>query len=209
MELENHKIVPDFITEAERDEILNAIDEFNYEQNIKNKHIKCVAEQLKGNAMMFDISQTHISNYLASFQSGGNVLSFNSLTPIFKNILSRIESKTNYPTTDSFLQIIDMEKGGKIAAHYDTSYKNRITYKCNISVLSEDYDLFIGNNTLAVKERDLYCFEASLFKHWTLPFQSRRVLLSYGFSLPLNLLNRSENDPRVRMSNRIFKYFQN
>jgi hypothetical protein len=55
----------------------------------------------------------------------------------------------------------------------------------------------------------MYCFEASLYKHWTPePFNSRRVMLSFGFVLPYEALNRSEDDPRVRLSKRIERYFQ-
>jgi len=83
-----------------------------------------------------------------------------------------------------------------------------INYKCNISVLSEDYDLFIDKESVKVQETDLYGFEASLYKHWTNEFNSRRVFLSFGFVLPYEILNRSKNDPRVRLSKRIEKYFQ-
>jgi hypothetical protein len=55
----------------------------------------------------------------------------------------------------------------------------------------------------------MYCFEASLFKHWTPnKFDSRRILLSFGFLIPYKDLGRSEEDPRVRLSQRIEKYFQ-
>jgi hypothetical protein len=55
----------------------------------------------------------------------------------------------------------------------------------------------------------LYCFEASLYKHWTEEFNSRRVFLSFGFLVPYNVLGRNENDPRIRLSRRIENYFQN
>jgi hypothetical protein len=74
--------------------------------------------------------------------------------------------------------------------------------------LSEDYQIFIGEDTLNISETDLYCFEASLYKHWTNEFKSRRVFLSFGFILPYENLGRDENDPRVRLSQRIYKYFQ-
>jgi len=55
----------------------------------------------------------------------------------------------------------------------------------------------------------MYCFEASLYKHWTKEFKSRRVFLSFGFILPYKILGRTEDDPRVRLSKRIEKHFQN
>jgi hypothetical protein len=51
-------------------------------------------------------------------------------------------------------------------------------------------------------------FEASLYKHWTDEFSSRRVLLSFGFVLPYDALGRKSDEPRVRLSQRIEKYFQ-
>ena len=101
-----------------------------------------------------------------------------------------------------------MNKGGKINPHYDASVDGYINYKCNVSVLSEDYELFLDKGSIKIQETDLYGFEASLYKHWTNEFNSRRIFLSFGFVLPYEILNRTENDPRIRLSKRIGKYFQ-
>ena len=101
-----------------------------------------------------------------------------------------------------------MNKGGRIQPHYDASIDGYINYKCNISVLSEDYKIFIGDSSPVIEQKDLYCFEASLYKHWTEEFNSRRVFLSFGFIVPYSVVGRTENDPRVRLSQRITKYFQ-
>jgi hypothetical protein len=68
--------------------------------------------------------------------------------------------------------------------------------------------LNVDQEELKITESDLYYFEASLYKHWTEEFNSRRVILSFGFALKYEELNRSENDPRIRLSKRIEKYFQ-
>jgi hypothetical protein len=102
-----------------------------------------------------------------------------------------------------------MNSGGVITPHYDTSIDGYINYKCNISVLSEDYTLNVDKDVIDVSERDLYSFEASLYKHWTEnKFTKRRILLSYGFGLTYEQLGRNDNDPRVRLSKRINRYFQ-
>jgi hypothetical protein len=75
-------------------------------------------------------------------------------------------------------------------------------------VLSENYDFFVGDESINIEKTDLYAFEASLYKHWTNEFNSRRILLSFGFVLPYEVLNRTENEPRVRLSKRIGRYFQ-
>ena len=101
-----------------------------------------------------------------------------------------------------------MAKGGKINPHYDASIDGYINYKCNVSILSEDYDFFMDKASIKVEETDLYCFEASLYKHWTNEFNSRRIFLSFGFVMKYEDLGREINDPRIRLSKRIKKYFQ-
>lgn len=101
-----------------------------------------------------------------------------------------------------------MEKGGKITPHYDASINGFIIYKVNISILAENYNLYIDNVIMNINEKDLYSFEASLYKHWTEEFNSRRILLSFGFILPYETLGRDINEPRIRLSERIKKYFQ-
>ena len=96
----------------------------------------------------------------------------------------------NLPKDNIFFQIVDMNKGGKIAAHYDAALDGFINYKCNVSVLSEDYDFFIDKESINIKEKDMYCFEASLYKHWTNEFNSRRVFISFGF-INFNKLKKS------------------
>lgn len=95
----------------------------------------------------------------------------------------------------------------EINPHYDASLSGFINYKCNISVLAERYDFFIDNDVVSIDEGDLYCFEASLYKHWSNKFNFKRILLSFGFVLTYEELDRTENDPRVRLSKRIERYF--
>ena len=141
------------------------------------------------------------------FQSISNV-SREPLPGFIYKIIDRISEEFNFPKDNIFLQAVDMSKGGKITPHYDASIDGYINYKCNISILSEDYELFLDKESISIEETDLYGFEASLYKHWTNEFNSRRVFLSFGFILPYEILNRTENDPRVRLSKRISKYFQ-
>ena len=194
---------------SERSEILNFINnlEINLDE-IQNLHINEVASNLNGESYMFDLSQTEVSKYLSEFQSSNQVIDNKILPPIFFQMINKISSKIDIPLDNAFLQIIKMKKGGKIKKHYDTSYPNIINYKCNISLLSENYTLFTSGENIDVQENDLYCFEASLFSHWTNEFEQDRILLSYGFGLPYETLSRHKEEPIVRMSNRIFKYFQ-
>lgn len=207
MGLGNYKIIKDFISNEESIKIINWIDSLDHKGNDSNYHLSELSKDLKGKSCIFDISDTKLTNYITKFQSVSDVS--NDVLPDFVlKLINKISESFNLPNDNIFLQAVDMRKGGKINPHYDASIDGYINYKCNISVLSDDYELFIGNESININERDIYCFEASLYKHWTNEFASRRVFLSFGFILPYSTLNRKENDPRVRLSKRIEKYFQ-
>jgi len=204
---ETYKIKKKFITEDEVNQIVNWIDSVNHNGNDSNHHLTELSKTLNGKSYMFDISDTPLTNYITKFQSISDV-SNETLPEFIYKIIDRISEEFNFPKDNIFLQSVDMNKGGKINPHYDASIDGYINYKCNISVLSERYDFFIDKESINIEETDLYGFEASLYKHWTNEFNSRRVFLSFGFILPYGVLNRTENNPRVRLSKRIEKYFQ-
>ena len=204
---ETYKAIKKFITKDEVNQIVNWIDSVNHNGNDSNHHLTELSKTLNGKSYMFDISKTPLTNYITKFQSISDVSNENLPEFIYK-IIDRISEEFNFPKDNIFLQAVDMNKGGKINPHYDASIDGYINYKCNISVLSENYDFFIDKESINIEETDLYGFEASLYKHWTNEFNSRRIFLSFGFILPYEILNRTENDPRVRLSKRIEKYFQ-
>ena len=204
---ETHKIKKKFIKKDEVNQIVKWIDSVNHNGKDSNHHLTELSKTLNGKSYMFDISKTPLTNYITKFQSISDV-SNETLPEIIYKIIDRISKKFNFPKDNVFLQAVDMNKGGKINPHYDASIDGYVNYKCNISVLSEDYNFFIDKESINIEETDLYGFEASLYKHWTNEFNSRRVFLSFGFILPYEILNRTENDPRVRLSKRIEKYFQ-
>ena len=204
---ENHKIIKNFITKDEVKQILTWVDSVNHIGNDSNHHLKELSKDLNGKSFIFDISNTPLTNYITKFQSISNV-SIDPLPDFIHKIIDKIVEEFKFSKDNIFLQAVDMKKGGKINPHYDASVDGYVNYKCNISVLSEDYNFFMGTNSIEVQETDLYGFEASLFKHWTNEFNSRRVFLSFGFLVPYNVLQRDESDPRIRLSQRITKYFQ-
>ena len=204
---ETYKIKKKFISKDEVNQIVNWIDSVNHSGNDSNHHLTELSKTLNGKSYMFDISNTPLTNYITKFQSISDV-SKEGLPSFIFNIIDRISKEFNFPKDNIFLQAVDMNKGGKINPHYDASVDGYINYKCNVSVLSEDYELFLDKESVKIQETDLYGFEASLYKHWTNEFNSRRIFLSFGFVLPYEILNRTENDPRIRLSKRIGKYFQ-
>lgn len=197
-----------FISDSEKKEILLFVNSLNIQLSVTNKHISEVATKLNGQSYMFDITKTELSNRLAKFQSSDNLIDCD-LPEVFQTLLTRISTGLNINTNNVFCQILDQQSGGYIHPHYDSSLDGFITYKCNISVQSEDYKLYVGDGVIEVSEKSLYCFEASLYKHWTEPFKEKRVIVSFGFILPYSDLGRSDSDYRVRLSKRIIKYFQN
>jgi hypothetical protein len=205
--LETCKIKKNFITQDEANQIVNWLDSVNHTGDDSNYHLTELSKVLKGKSCIFDISNTPLTNYITKFQSISDV-SKEGLPSFIFNIKDRISEEFNFPKDNVFLQAVDMNKGGKINPHYDASIDGYVNYKCNISVLSEDYYFYVDRELVKIQETDLYGFEASLYKHWTNEFNSRRVFLSFGFVLKYEDVGRTINDPRVRLSKRIEKYFQ-
>ena len=206
-DLETCKIKKNFITQDEANQIVNWLDSVNHTGDDSNYHLTELSKVLKGKSCIFDISNTPLTNYITKFQSISDV-SKEGLPSFIFNIIDKISEEFNFPKDNVFLQAVDMNKGGKINPHYDASIDGYVNYKCNISVLSEDYDFYVDKDSVKIQETDLYGFEASLYKHWTNEFNSRRVFLSFGFLLKYEDVGRTINDPRVRLSKRIEKYFQ-
>ena len=205
--METYKIKKNFISKDETNQIVTWLDSVNHTGDDSNYHLTELSKVLKGKSYMFNISNTPLTDYITKFQSISDV-SKEPLPDFIYNIIDRISKEFNYPKDNIFLQAVDMNKGGKINPHYDASIDGYVIYKCNISVLSEDYDLFLDKDSIKIQETDLYGFEASLYKHWTNEFNSRRVFLSFGFVLKYEDVGRTINDPRVRLSRRIENYFQ-
>ena len=204
----NHTIVKSFLDDDTRNQIIEYVDTIDEIIQLEGHHLKHLISKINGNSYMYDISKTEMTDKLTAFQSGGHVMS-NELPQVFHDLIAKISTLMNIPTNQTFLQIVHMDKGGIIGKHYDASFDGLINYKCNISVLSENYDFCIDDEIVNVDQSDMYCFEASLYKHWTLkPYTSRRILLSFGFLIPYETIGRSAEDPRIRLSKRIEKYFQ-
>jgi hypothetical protein len=203
------KIIPNFIDDTERGSILEFTDTLSLPQGyLSNHHIREVRQKTGGVSVIWDISKTDVSTYISSFQSSGTQKDAKELPQIFLDLQDRISGVLDIDKRHSFLQIVKMDSGGKIPPHYDTCYPGYITLKCNISAVSENYIIWLEKLDYQISQGDLYCFEASLFKHWTEPFTSPRVLLSYGFCVEYEKMNRHRDDLRVRLSERIYKYFQ-
>lgn len=201
------RIIKNFITDEEADRIVSWVGTVDHGGKYSNHHLTELSKNLNGRSYIFDISNTPLTNYITKFQAVYGV-SHEGLPDFILEILDRISDEFGFPKEHLFLQAVDMNKGGRINPHYDAAVEGYVNYKCNVSVLSEDYSLHVDRETYNIEGKDLYGFEASLYKHWTEEFNSRRVFLSYGFMVPYERLGRTVADPRVRLSRRIEKHFQ-
>lgn len=204
---ESHKVIRGFLSEDERRQLLDWVESLEHPEGDANEHMSNLSRTLKGKAFIFDQSQTELTRYITKFQSI-NEVSTDKPAQIVLDVQSRISKELGLPTDNVFVQAVDMQAGGNVGPHYDASLKGHINYKCNVSILSEDYSFFIDKQELVIGEGDLYAFEASLYRHHTNEFKSRRVFLSFGFVVPYSATGRSESDPRVRLGQRIERYFQ-
>ena len=207
MEPQSHKIVRGFLSKEERRQVLDWVESLDHADGQANCHLSELSRRLKGKSYIFNQSRTNLTDYITKFQSVQEV-STEKPPQFILDLQTRIAKTIGLPTDNVFLQAVDMSSGGHIGTHYDASVKGYINYKCNVSVLSDDYKFHIDNQSIDVSEGDLYAFEASLYRHSTDEFNSRRVFLSFGFVVPYEAMGRDDNDPRVRLSHRIERYFQ-
>jgi len=137
---------------------------------------------------------------------GGGLLE--ELPPVFHEIKDQIAEKLNISKDHVFLQVLSMKAGGQVKAHYDSGRPGYITYKCNVAVTAPwAYTIHVDKSDATVKERSLYAFEANFYKHWVHEYPNHRILLSYGFLIPNKELGYEDNDPRVRLFNRIYQHY--
>lgn len=177
----------------------------NVKCDIKNEHIKKVNEQSNGYSFLYDISRTKESSYISKFQGDDTVVE--SCPSFFLEISKRISSCLNINDSHSFVQFIYVGKNGQVRPHYDAAIPGYVTYKCNLQIKGKTI-VNVDKTEFQVKDCDLYCFEASLYKHWIRENEEDMVIVSYGFLLPYGETKWTEDSPRVRMSNKIFKFFQ-
>lgn len=207
MEADRHKVIRSFIGKEEASSLVEWIENIRYFDTERNHHLAELSKELNGVSHIYDVSKTELTRYITQYQSTTKS-SEEAIPSLITETIERIASALCIPKNHSFFQAVDMKKGGKINPHYDAAVEGYINYKCNLCLLSEDYDFHVDGTVLNIKAGDLYCFEASLYKHWTNEFDSRRVFISFGFMVPYETLGRTEEDPRVRLSRRIEKYFQ-
>jgi len=197
--------IPNFISKEEANLILGCAPKPN-ETHIQNEHIRTIAEATNGSTILCDLTKSDVSKEVAEFQ--GDATLVDQVAPVFHQLAARISEALSISRSHVFFQYINLGVGGKVGKHYDAGKPGYITYKCNICVSGPEQDvIWVDKDPLTIRPMDLYCFEANLFKHWMDSTDQKRIHLSYGFLIPHHELGWNENDPRVRLSNRIWKAY--
>lgn len=199
--------IHNFITEEDRSSVL----EWGYQNeahvSIENSHIKHIHDALKGFSLICDLSHTPVTDYICRFQGDSTMI--DQVPSVISAIGDSIAERLGLNTDHRFVQFIGMKAGGEVKAHYDACYPGYVTYKCNVQVSGSGVEkVYVDTSVIVPPVRGLYCFEASLYKHWIDPCSADASLLSYGFVVPYKDLGWSANSPRVRLSERIFQKFQ-
>jgi hypothetical protein len=204
----NYRYINDFISDSEREELLRLGKQFESNScvEITNEHIKKINEGTKGFSILCDMTHTDVSETIAKFQ--GDATTIETVPDFFHEIADRISKKVGLSKNHIFCQYIVLGAGGRVPKHYDAGMPGYVTYKCNVCISGPETDLLcVDKSEYDLRLGDLYCFEANFYKHWMNASDSARVVLSYGFIVPLEELGYKDTDPRVRMSNRIWKAF--
>lgn len=203
-----YKHLKNFISASESSQIIEIGNYLKPNENleIENEHIRTINEGTNGFSILCDFSKTEISSSVAKFQ--GDATNVDTVPHLLHELAFRISEKTGISKDHVFCQYIKIGSNGKVMKHYDAGIPGYVTYKCNICVSGPEKDtLFIDDSEFSLELGDLYCFEANFYKHWVNSSETPRVLLSYGFILPIEELGYKESDSRVRLSNRIWKTF--
>ncbi len=203
----NYRYIPDFLSSDERALVLYLGKEFSPNSTlIVNEHIKKVNEGTKGFSVLCSLTKTSICETVSQFQGDATVIS--DVPDLFYEIADRIADKVGISKDHVFFQYISLGSGGKVSKHYDAGMPGYVTYKCNICVSGPSSDLiYVDKASFSLGLGDLYCFEANFYKHWMEPSSSSRIVLSYGFIVPIEDLGYKDTDPRVKLSNRIWGKF--
>lgn len=201
----NFKQIKNFITDKEREAILEFASQEPEKKDIENDHIRKINDLTKGWSTLYDVTKTDVSKQISKFQGDATVV--DTIPEIFLELGARIADQ-NIDPTNVFFQYIVVNSGGKVYKHYDAGMPGYITYKCNICVDGPEPDeIYVGKDKFELENKDLYCFEANFYKHWLETSDTKRVHLSYGFIIPYSAFGWDEEDSRVRLSNRIWQKF--
>ncbi len=202
-----NKPIQDFISTEEQNEIIHwARTQDLPTETVENEHVKAVHTSIDGFSVLHNFTKTDIATYISKFQ--GDSRQIDSVPEVLSNIRDRIAKKFSLDASHTFVQLIVMGKEGYVTTHYDAGIDGYITYKCNMNVVGPDEDtVYIDTTKITVRPKELYAFEANLFKHWVSTCGEERIVLSYGFLVPYADLEWELDDPRIRMAQRIAKKF--
>ncbi len=196
------KIINEFISELDRWTLVSWIDNMTAKSKSHVKDpSKSISDKLNGFSILYKFTDTELTNKIVKYQGD-----YTDETPpvVLTSLKNKIVNELKIKDDHCFVQILVLNKGGEVPPHYDSATDGYVNYKCNIVLCGEQDDLlYVGKDCYKINKRDLFCFEASLYKHSMGKGEERRVVLSFGFILPYEDLGWDDQSPRVKLSKRI------
>lgn len=212
-----HRLIHNFITDEEQFLLKKWFEDLRKthgeNKEVSQKYLKTLQDSINGWSVVRYFSDTEPIRQL-KFSLVENEKDDLGETPEFINeIRNRIIDEWQIPGMEdnSFMQMTIYEKGGFVHPHYDPSPDGYITCRANVFFSTWDGDsIYLDKEVIPLKEKDLFCFAASLYRHKTDPCEcDQRIFCSFGFLIPYEHFGLNEDDPRVRLSQRIWNKFIN
>lgn len=212
-----NRLINDFITDDEQNQLkgwFEKVKENHGENNVvTQKNLRELQKSINGWSIMRHFSDTETIRQLTYALVEEEEDDMGEIPQFVWDIRNRIINQWDIPNMDrnSFLQMTMVGRGGFVHPHYDPAPDGYVTCRANVFFSTWDGDsIYIDKELFPIKERDLLCFAASLYKHKTEPCQcDKRIFCSFGFLLPYEVFGINEDHPRARLSQRIWKSFIN
>jgi len=209
------RLINEFISEEEQAKLMNWFcevrDRHGENKAVVQENLKSLQDSINGWANMKIFSDAEELRQLAHSLVEGDDKDFGEIPDFVMDIRQRIIDEWKIPGMEekSFMQFVMVGPGGHVHSHYDPAPDGYVTCRCNLFFSTWDGDsIYIDKKHFPIKERDLICFAASLYKHKTEPCQcENRVFCSFGFLIPYESLGIDFDDPRARLAQRIWKSF--
>jgi len=211
------KLVNEFISPEEQEKLnvwFEEVKERHGENQVVDQDgLRSLQESIKGWSIMRGLSDSEPLKQLVHSLIEDEKDDFGEIPQFVWDIRDRIieEWKEEIPdlADNSFVQLTLVGKDGFVHPHYDPSPDGFVTCRANVFFSTWDGDhIYINKKLFPIQERDLICFAASIYKHKTEPSQcEKRAFCSFGFLIPYETFGIDHDDPKVRMSRRIWKHF--
>lgn len=208
-----NSLIHDFVSPHEQATLISWVttlrEKFGKQAIVENDHLRRLQESINGFSVMYLFTETPVMRLFAKTITDSNLIE--DVHALCREVQSRVKNELKYPEMDqhNYLQVMWMGPGGHVKPHYDPSPPGYVNCRANLYLSSYEGDcLHIDKETISLHERDLYCFEPSLYKHWTDPTTvEQRISICFGFLLPYESLGVDPASSRVRFSQKVWNKY--